>query len=100
MKETLQNIDNKSIISSLGWKLDILSVNAIQYAEQGRTITLEVEDRPKVTGELEWMIYTPENWIWKSKDLEEPVAKEKISEILNRISQAFWKLDMTIREIV
>ncbi|HLZ18307.1 MAG TPA: hypothetical protein VKO67_01770, partial [Smithellaceae bacterium] len=86
--------------SSLGWRLDILSLSAVQYAEAGRSIKLEVEDRPRVTGELEWIIYAPDNWVWKSADGEEPVATEKIPEILNRIRLAFWKLDMPIKEIV
>ncbi len=100
MKEQLRNIDDRCIESSLGWRLDILSLSAVRYAEAGRSIKLEVEDRPRVNGELEWLVYVPESWIWKSEDGEEPVAPEKVSEILSRIRLAFWKLDMPVKEIV
>lgn len=100
MKETLQISGNNIVSSSLGWTLELLSVRALQYAEPDRTLLLEIEDCPTVTGELEWIISTPENWVWKVADGNEPVAEEKIPEILNRVSLAFWKLDMPIKEIV
>ena len=100
MKETLQIRDSKSVSSSLGWQLDILSLTAIRYTEAQRTITLEMEDRPNVTGELEWILYLPETWVWTVGDGKEPVEQKKIPEILDRIGQAFWKLDMPIRKIV
>jgi len=49
---------------------------------------------------MEWIIYLPANWIWEKPNDDKPVAPEKISEILNRIDLAFWKLDMTISKII
>jgi len=100
MTETLQIISGKCVTSPQGWQLDILSLGAVRYAEAERSIILEVEDRPNVTGDLEWILYTPDNWVWTISDRKEPVEKGKIPEILNRIGLAFWKLDMPIKEIV
>jgi len=100
MKETLQVINGKGVSSSLGWTLHVLSLTAIQYEEGDRILTLTVEDRAKVTGELEWILYTPEAWNWTIGDRQEPVEKDRVSSILNRITLAFWKLDMPIKDIV
>jgi hypothetical protein len=100
MKETLRILDDKSVESSLGWRIDILSIDSFQYVEEGRAIKLEIEDRPDARGELAWIIYLPANWIWEKTNNDEPVTPEKIHEILNRISLAFWKLDMKIKKIV
>jgi hypothetical protein len=100
IKETMRRIDDRSVESSLGWKIDILSGNSFGYTEESGTIKFEIEDRPDELGNMEWIIYLPTNWIWEKPHDDRPVAPEKISEILNRIDLAFWKLDMTIREIV
>lgn len=100
MSERLQNLEDRSVVSSLGWRLDILSINAVRYTDGDHSITLNVEDRPKVTGELEWILYTPQTWAWETGHQDQLITPEKIQEILNRISLAFWKLDMPIREIV
>jgi hypothetical protein len=42
----------------------------------------------------------PENWIWKDTNSGALIAPKKVSEILNRIEMAFWKLDMKIKEFV
>jgi hypothetical protein len=97
MKEIVLAISDATVESSLGWRVEIISVDFLEYSEDGRTIKLEIEDRPDAGGELEWIIYTPENWVWNN---DEPLMKEKISDILNRIDLAFWKLDMKIREYV
>jgi hypothetical protein len=97
MKEIVLAISDATVESSLGWRVEIISVDFLEYSENGRTIKLEIEDRPDAGGELEWIIYTPENWVWNN---DEPLMKEKISDILNRIDLAFWKLDMKIREYV
>jgi hypothetical protein len=97
MKEIVLAISDATVESSLGWRVEMISVDFLEYSEDGRTIKLEIEDRPDVGGELEWIIYTPENWVWNN---DEPLMKEKISDILNRIDLAFWKLDMKIREYV
>ena len=100
MKEILKTILDKSVESSLGWRVDILSLARFRYTEQGKTIDLILEDRPSVGGELEWIIYLPEKWVLKDNLEEELVLPERIPEILNRISLAFWKLDMPIKEMV
>ena len=98
MKETLQIIGKYTVESSSGWKVEIPSFDVLIYEEEGKSIRLALEDRPDAQGELEWILYTPERWIWSEKD--ESLAQEKISEILKRIDLAFWKLDLKIKEIV
>jgi hypothetical protein len=97
MKEIVLAISDATVESSLGWRVEMISVDFLEYSEDGRTIKLEIEDRPDAGGELEWIIYTPENWVWNN---DEPLMKEKISDILNRIDLAFWKLDRKIKEII
>ena len=99
MRETIKTIGNKTVESSLGWKVDILSVNVLRYMEEGKTIDLEIEDRPNVSEELEWIIYTPPTWFWNA-NVDEPIAQEKISKIINRIELSFWKMDMSIKDIM
>lgn len=99
MKELLRIVGRDSVESSLCWKVDILSPGALAYREGERSIHLEMEDRPDAQGELEWTIYMPEEWRWDACKDELP-TQEKISEILNRIELAFWKLDMRVKEIV
>ena len=98
MKETLRITGKYTVESSSGWKVDIPSSDTLIYEEEGKIIRLELEDRPDAQGELEWILYTPERWIWSEKD--ESLAQEKISEILKRIDLAFWKLDLKIKKIV
>jgi hypothetical protein len=100
MKEIINVIDDKTVESSQGWRVDISSIDSFQYQEQGKTISFEIEDCPDELGEISWIIYLPANWIWKSMSNNEPVAGEKIPEILNRVSLAFWKIDMKIKEMV
>ena len=100
MKEIIRTLNDKAVESSQGWRVDILSINSFRYAEQDKMIELEIEDRPDVGGELTWIIYLPANWVWANPNSGEPVAPEKVSEILNRIEMAFWKLDMKIKEYV
>jgi hypothetical protein len=99
MKETLRLNDGKSVESSLGWKIDILSIDSFQYAESDKTMKFEIEDYPDERGDMEWLIYLPAEWRWGNSFDNEPVMPEKISEIINRIELAFWKLDMTIKEM-
>ena len=100
MKEIISALNDKTVESSQGWRVVILSLDALKYSEKDKTITLQIEDRPDVGGELTWIIYLPANWIWDSAKKSEPVAPEKVSEILNHIETAFWKLDMKIKEYV
>ena len=99
MKETIKIINDKKVESSLGWTIVISSIDAFQYQEQGKTISFVIEDCPDQRGDLRWIIYLPANWNWKSMNNDEPVDPKKIPEILSRISLAFWKLDMKIKEI-
>lgn len=100
MQEILQTPDEKSVISSRGWKVEVLSVSALAYAEGDKTIVLELEDCPNERGELEWRVYTPAQWRWEEPHFAGPLPPQKISEILNRVELAFWKLDLAIKEIV
>jgi hypothetical protein len=100
MKEVITAIGDHTVESSLGWRVDILSVNSIQYQEKDKTITFEIEDYPDFTGELEWTIYIPPKCTWQGRiHNEETINQEKLDEIIDRISTAFWKLDMKIKEI-
>lgn len=97
MKQIVSAISDTAVESSLGWRVEMISADLLEYSENGRTIKLEIEDRPDAGGELEWMIYTPVNWVWNN---DKPLTKEEISDVLKRIDMAFWKLDRKIREIV
>lgn len=100
MQEIIKIINEKAVESSLGWRIDILSIDSFQYQEQNKTIQFELEDSPDEKGEIHWIIYLPAIWRWKSSGNDHPVAPDRIPEILNRISLAFWKLDMNIKEIL
>ena len=97
MKEIVLAISDATVESSLGWRVEIISVDFLECSENGRTIKLEIEDRPDVGGELEWIIYTPENWVWNNDKL---LTTEEISDVLKRIDLAFWTLDRKIKEII
>lgn len=83
----------------MGWKVDIVSVHLLRYSEGDKAVEMELEDCPDTLGELGWIIYTPENWVWNEKN-DDPLSSGKISEIISRIELAFWKMDMPIREII
>lgn len=100
MKETVKIINDKTVESSLGWTIVISSIDSFQYQEQGRTISFKIEDYPDVSGELEWTIYVPTNCRWQGANNEESISDEKMDEIVERISLAFWKLDMKIKEMI
>ncbi|HOC58354.1 MAG: hypothetical protein KBA28_02245 [Syntrophaceae bacterium] len=98
--EILSVLNDQSVESSRGWKIKILSVSSFLYQEAGKTLRFALEDCPNETGEMEWIIFLPENWAWNKPFHGEPVPSEKRAEILNRIDLAFWKLDMKIKEVV
>ena len=100
MKEIITATDDHTVESSLGWRVDILSMDALRYQERDKTITFEIEDYPDAMGELEWTIYIPPNCKWQGKSHnEETIDQAKLDDIIDRISTAFWKLDMKIKEI-
>lgn len=99
MKEIIQIIDDNTVESSLGWRINVSSITSLQYQEGGKTITFKIEDSPDVTGELEWTIYIPAKCRWQDANNEEVIEQEKLIEIINRISLSFWKLDMKIKEL-
>jgi len=99
MKETLQIIGKYTVESSSGWKVELPSFEVLIYEEEGKSIRLALEDRPDAQGELEWIIYMPEAWRW-NECIDEILTQGKITEILNRIDLAFWKLDLKIKKIV
>jgi len=100
MKEVLTIIHDKTVESSLGWSINISSIDSMQYRENGKTLLFKIEDYPDVSGELEWTIHVPVNPKWQNADSEETVSDDKMDEIVERINLAFWKLDMKIKEIV
>ena len=100
MKEIIKAIEDKTVESSLGWRVDILSWDALRYQERDKTITFQIEDYPDAMGELEWTIYIPPKCKWQEENHhEEIIDQQKLDEIIDRISTAFWKLDMKIKEI-
>jgi hypothetical protein len=100
VQEIIKIINERIVESSLGWRIDILSIDAFQYQEQNKIIQFELEDSPDEKGEIHWIIYLPAIWRWKGIGYDEPIVPERIPEILNRIGLAFWKLDMNIKEIL
>jgi len=100
MKEIITEIDDRTVESSLGWRVEIVSINALRYQEKDQTITFEIEDYPDFAGEPEWTIYIPPKCKWQGQSHDEAtIDQEKLDEITDRISTAFWKLDMKIKEI-
>lgn len=97
MNESVKMINDKTVESSLGWKVCILSIDSFQYQEDGKTIIFKIEDYPDALGELEWTIYVPVKCRWQGANHEEIIDQEKMDEIIDRISTAFWKLDMKIK---
>ena len=100
MKEIITVLDDHTVESSQGWRVEILSIHALRYQEKDKTITFEIEDYPDTRGELEWTIYIPPKCRWQDQSHHEAtIDHEKLDEIIDRISTAFWKLDMKIKEI-
>jgi len=100
MKEIITATDDHTVESSLGWRVDILSMDALRYQERDKTITFEIEDYSDAIGELEWTIYIPPICKWQDENHpEEIIGQEKLDDIIDRNSTAFWKLDMKIRGI-
>jgi len=52
MKETIRRIDDKSVESSLGWRIDILAGDCFGYTEESGTMKFETEDRPDELGNM------------------------------------------------
>ena len=99
MKEIITAIDDKMVESSLGWKVSISSIDSMVYQENDKKIFFKIEDYPDIMGELEWTIYIPVKCGWQGANDQEMIDQEKLDEIIDRISTAFWKLDMKIKEI-
>lgn len=97
MNESVKMINDKTVESSLGWKVCILSMDSFQYQEDRQTIIFKIEDYPDARGELEWTIYIPVKCRWQGVNHDEIIDQEKLNEIIDRISTAFWKLDMKIK---
>mgnify|MGYP001769609513 CR=1 FL=1 len=92
-------MDDKRVESSLGWKVSILSIDSMVYQENDKKIFFKIEDYPDAMGELEWTIYIPTQCRWKGANDQDIIDQEKLDEIIDRVSTAFWKLDMRIKEI-
>ncbi len=99
MKEIITSVGDKIVKSSLGWQVSISSIDSMVYQESDKIILFKIEDYPDAMGELEWTIYIPVQCRWEGANDQEMIDQEKLDEIIDRISTAFWKLDMKIKEI-
>ncbi len=100
MKESLKILNDQTVESSSGWRVEILSTDSLMYSEEGKSILLELEEQRDAMGaDVEWTIYEPLAWCW-DKQKEQIISQKKSSEILNRIELAFWILDLKIKEII
>ncbi|MHB8138419.1 MAG: hypothetical protein ACYDGO_08550 [Smithellaceae bacterium] len=99
MKDSLKIIDDQTVESDSGWRVEMLSIDSLMYSEEGKNILFEVEEHRDAGGaDVEWIIYEPLAWNW-DKQKDQIIAQKKRSEILNRIELAFWMLDLKIKEI-
>lgn len=100
MKDSLKIIDDRTVESSSGWRVKILSTDSLIYSEEGKSVLLELEEhRDAIGADVEWTIYEPLAWCW-DKQKEQVISQKESSEILNRIEMAFWMLDLKIKEII
>jgi len=100
MKDSLKIIDDQTIESDSGWRVEILSSDSLIYSEEGKSILFEIEEHRDANGaDVEWTIYEPLAWSWNMQK-KQIIPQKKSSEILNRIELAFWMLDFKIKEII
>jgi len=100
MKDSLKIINDQTVESASGWRIEILSSESLMYSEEGKSILFEMEEHRDASGaDVEWTIYDPLAWSW-DKQKNQIIPQKKSSEILNRIELAFWMLDLKIKEII
>ena len=100
MKDSLKIIDDQTVESASGWRIEILSIDSLLYSDEGKSILFEMEEhRDAIGADVEWTIYEPLVWCW-DKQKEQIISQKEGSEILNRIELAFWMLDLKIKEII
>lgn len=100
MKDSLKIIDDQTVKSDSGWRVEILSIDSLMYSKEGKSILFEIEEHRDASGaDVEWTIYEPLAWNW-DKQRDQIIPQKKRSEILNRIELAFWMLDLKIKEII
>ena len=100
MKEIIRMINNKTVESSLGWRIRVPSIHHLKYEEHEKIIEVEIEGGTDEKSAIDWAIYEPVVWRWKNMNCDDSVGPEKIAGILDRIRVAFDKLDMKIKEII
>jgi len=100
MKDSPKIIDDQTVESDSGWRVEILSSDSLMYSEEGKNILFEIEEHRDSGGvDVEWTIYEPLVWSW-DRQKNQIIPQKKTSEILNRIELAFWMLDLKIKEII
>jgi len=100
MKDSPKIIDDQTVESDSGWRVEILSSDSLMYSEEGKSILFEIEEhRDSGAVDVEWTIYEPLVWNW-DRQKDQIIPQKKSSEILNRIELAFWMLDLKIKEII
>ena len=100
MKDSLKILNDQTVESSSGWRVEILSTDSLMYSEKGKSVLLEIEEhRDTIGADVEWTIYEPLAWSW-DRQKDQIIPQKKSSEILNRIELAFWMLDLKIKEII
>ena len=100
MKDSPKIIDDQTVESDSGWRVEILSSDSLMYSKEGKSILFEIEEHRDSGGvDVEWTIYEPLVWNW-DRQKDQIIPQKKNSEILNRIELAFWMLDLKIKEII
>ena len=100
MKDSLKIIDDQTVESDSGWRVEILSSESLMYSVEEKSILFEIEEHRDAGGaDVEWTIYEPLEWCW-NRQKEQIISQKESSEILNRIELAFWMLDLKIKEII
>jgi hypothetical protein len=100
MKDSLKIIDDQTVVSTSGWRMEILSSESLMYSVEEKSILFEIEEHRDAGGaDVEWTIYEPLAWRW-DRYKDQIIPQKKRAEILNRIELAFWMLNLKIKEII
>ncbi|PKN11146.1 MAG: hypothetical protein CVU70_00285 [Deltaproteobacteria bacterium HGW-Deltaproteobacteria-5] len=100
MKDSPKIIDDQTVESDSGWRVEMLSSDSLMYSEEEKNIFFEIEEHRDASGAgVEWTIYEPLVWSW-DRQKKQIISQKESSEILNRIELAFWMLDFKIKEII
>ena len=79
MKDSLKILNDQTVESSSGWRVEILSTDSLMYSEKGKSVLLEIEEhRDTIGADVEWTIYEPLAWSWdRQKDQIIPQKNRK-----------------------